>query len=103
MGSASTAWPSASMITMPFFIRRTSDRKGFLYHQTRASSLGGDSAGCGRPVRIHRVGGGSRLPPPPTERSVQISCTTLFGRGFTAPCLLFVRVLFPWSAVHLFA
>src|SRR5215469_4926438 len=33
----------------------------------------------------HRVGGGSRLPPPPTERSVQISCTTLFGRGFTAP------------------
>src|SRR3954471_10628849 len=34
--------------------------------------------------RDHRVGGGSRLPPPPTERSVQISCTTLFGRGFTA-------------------
>src|SRR3954453_15031595 len=33
---------------------------------------------------LHRVGGGSRLPPPPTERSVQISCTTLFGRGFTA-------------------
>jgi len=30
------------------------------------------------------VGGGSHLPPPPTERSVQISCTTLFGRGFTA-------------------
>src|SRR5215469_6636427 len=32
----------------------------------------------------HRVGGGSHLPPPPTERSVQISCTTLFGRRFTA-------------------
>src|SRR3954454_19384189 len=39
----------------------------------------------GRPsLSSHRVGGGSHLPPPPTERSVQISCTTLFGRGFTA-------------------
>src|SRR5215469_16986535 len=45
MGSASTAWPSASMITMPFFIRRTSDWKRFLYHQTGTSSLGG----AGRP------------------------------------------------------
>src|SRR3954452_8283800 len=41
------------------------------------------AVGTGVP-RSHRVGGGSHLPPPPTERSVQISCTTLFGRGFTA-------------------
>ena len=34
--------------------------------------------------RVNRVGGGSRPPPAPTERSVQISRTTLFGRGFTA-------------------
>src|SRR5712671_6320475 len=32
----------------------------------------------------HRVTGGGRPPPVPTERSVQISRTTLFRRGFTA-------------------
>src|SRR6516164_2598818 len=51
----------------------------------------------------HRVGGGSPPPPPPTERSMRISRTTLFGRWFTALWLLFARILFPWSAVHLFA
>ena len=33
---------------------------------------------------IHRVAGGSRPPPAPTERSVRIYRTTLFGRCFTA-------------------
>src|SRR6516164_5737406 len=33
---------------------------------------------------IHRVDGGSHPPPPPTDRSVRISRTTLFGRWFTA-------------------
>ena len=33
---------------------------------------------------IHRVGRGSHPPPPPTDRSVRISRTTLFGRWFTA-------------------
>ena len=32
----------------------------------------------------HRVGRGSHPPPPPTDRSVRISRTTLFGRWFTA-------------------
>src|ERR1700730_12385110 len=32
----------------------------------------------------HRVTGGGRPPPVPTERSVQISRTTLFRRWFTA-------------------
>ncbi len=32
----------------------------------------------------HRVAGGSHPPPAPTERSVRISRTTLFGEGFTA-------------------
>ncbi len=32
----------------------------------------------------HRVAGGSRPPPAPTERSVRISRTTLFGSCFTA-------------------
>ena len=32
----------------------------------------------------YRVAGGSRPPPAPTERSVRISRTTLFGEGFTA-------------------
>ena len=32
----------------------------------------------------HRVTGGGRPPPVPTERSVRISRTTLFGRCFTA-------------------
>jgi hypothetical protein len=67
----------------------------------------------------HRVVGGGHPPPTPTERSVQICCTTLFGRWFAvlrepaAPCrataalvaaisLLFVRVLFPWSVFHPF-
>ncbi len=33
----------------------------------------------------HRVAGGSHPPPAPTERSVRISRTTLFGETFTAP------------------
>ena len=33
---------------------------------------------------VHRVAGGSRPPPAPTERSVRISRTTLFGSCFTA-------------------
>jgi hypothetical protein len=32
----------------------------------------------------HRVAGGSRPPPAPTERSVRISRTTLFRSWFTA-------------------
>ena len=32
----------------------------------------------------HRVAGGGRPTPAPTERSVQIFRTTLFGRWFTA-------------------
>ncbi len=32
----------------------------------------------------YRVAGGSYPPPAPTERSVRISRTTLFGEGFTA-------------------
>ncbi len=32
----------------------------------------------------YRVAGGSHPPPAPTERSVRISRTTLFGEGFTA-------------------
>ena len=47
---------------------------------------------CSRPCRVgakdcssaHRVTGGGRPPPVPTERSVRISRTTLFGRCFTA-------------------
>src|SRR4051794_8054076 len=35
-------------------------------------------------ARLHRVTGGSRLPPVPTERGVRISRTTLFGCCFTA-------------------
>src|SRR6516225_3991908 len=35
-------------------------------------------------LHAHRVTGGGRPPPVPTERSVQISRTTLFGRCFTA-------------------
>ena len=35
-------------------------------------------------ARRHRVSGGGRPPPVPTERSVQISRTTLFRRWFTA-------------------
>jgi hypothetical protein len=53
----------------------------------------------------HRVTGGGRPPPVPTERSVRISRTTLFGRCFTALLffsLLFVQVSFPWSADLLF-
>src|ERR1700757_1989728 len=41
----------------------------------------------------HRVTGGGRPPPVPTERGVRISRTTLFGRCFTAfaaICLSFV-------------
>ena len=33
---------------------------------------------------IHRVAGGGRPPPAPTERGVRISRTTLFGSWFTA-------------------
>jgi hypothetical protein len=33
----------------------------------------------------HRVVGGGRPPPTPTERSVRFSRTTLFGRWFTEP------------------
>jgi hypothetical protein len=36
------------------------------------------------PFPSHRVVGGGRPPPTPIERSVQISCTTLFEEGFTA-------------------
>ncbi len=32
----------------------------------------------------YRVAGGGHPPPAPTERSVRISRTTLFGEGFTA-------------------
>ncbi len=32
----------------------------------------------------HRVAGGGYPPPAPSERSVPISGTTLFGEGFTA-------------------
>ena len=35
-------------------------------------------------ARDHRVAGGSRPPPAPTERSVRISRTTLFESCFTA-------------------
>src|SRR5215472_3656071 len=65
MGSASTAWPSASMITMPFFIRRTSDRKGLLYHQTGASSLGG--AGRSEVEMMARVAGCPFASPAPIQ------------------------------------
>ena len=34
--------------------------------------------------QVYRVAGGGRPPPAPTERSVQISRTTLFGSWFTA-------------------
>src|ERR1035437_429054 len=37
------------------------------------------------PVSTHRVTGGGRPPPVPTERGVRISRTTLFGDWFTAP------------------
>ncbi len=36
------------------------------------------------PFRFHRVIGGSRPPPIPTERGVRIYRTTLFGSWFTA-------------------
>ena len=35
------------------------------------------------PAYCHRVAGGGRPPPAPTERSVRISRTTLFGNWFT--------------------
>src|SRR3954454_15870568 len=62
--------PSSTGDTRPRGARRVEERRG--------------SKPLSQPRFPHRVGGGSRLPPPPTERSVQISCTTLFGRGFTA-------------------
>jgi len=37
------------------------------------------------PVSRHRVTGGDRSPPVPTERGVRISRTTLFDSRFTAP------------------
>jgi hypothetical protein len=62
----------------------------------------------------HRVTGGGRPPPVPTERGMRISRTTLFGRWFTATAsagapgmgdaalvsatLLFAQVSLPWSA-----
>src|SRR5215469_11373691 len=36
--------------------------------------------GRGSCFQTHRVGRGSHPPPPPPDRSVRISCTTLFGR-----------------------
>src|ERR1035437_61672 len=45
---------------------------------------------------IHRVTGGGRPPPVPTERGVRISPTTLFGSwftAFTAICSSFVSMV----------
>src|SRR6202022_1158849 len=45
---------------------------------------------------IHRVAGGGRPPPAPTERGVRISRTTLFGSwftAFTAICSSFVSMV----------
>src|SRR6516164_5828850 len=40
--------------------------------------------GVGKAFASHRVAGGGRPPPAPTERSVRIYRTTLFGSWFTA-------------------
>ena len=48
------------------------------------------------PFRFHRVAGGGRPPPAPTERGVRISRTTLFGSwftAFTAICSSFVSMV----------
>jgi len=50
----------------------------------------------GLPTLIHRVAGGGRPPPAPTERGVRISRTTLFGSwftAFTAICSSFVSMV----------
>ncbi len=49
----------------------------------------------------HRVAGGSHPPPAPTERSVRISRTTLFGESFTAKHMLGTAGLADSSVVAL--
>src|SRR5258708_31315068 len=69
----------------------------------RTNTLIRDSDGRGRDEEFssasHRVAGGGRPPPVPTDRGVRISRTTLFGSwltAFTAIC----SSSFPWSADH---
>src|SRR6266481_9628977 len=51
---------------------------------------------------IHRVTGGGRPPPVPTERGVRISRTNALRQLLHSTSLLFVQVSFPWSADLLF-
>ena len=46
----------------------------------------------------HRVVGGGCPPPTPTERSVRISRTTLFGESFTAQRMPLAAGIFPNEA-----
>src|SRR6266404_9986058 len=50
----------------------------------------------------HRVTGGGRPPPVPTERGVRISRTNALRQLLHSTSLLFVQVSFPWSADLLF-
>ena len=53
------------------------------FNDAHVATLGHASRGPCR-VAAHRVTGGGRPPPVPTERGMRLSRTTLFGTWFTA-------------------
>ena len=68
-----------------WFCERYSDWRKRITPTMRQTHVAGEKRDRGTPRgATHRVTGGGRPPPVPTERSVRISRTTLFGRCFTA-------------------
>src|SRR6266850_723660 len=86
--TAPVSRPSAGTTAGP--LGRVEDGRGSLGH---SASLRFPS---------HRVTGGGRPPPAPTERGVRISRTNALRQLLHSTSLLFVQVSFPWSADLLF-
>src|ERR1700756_2260372 len=79
----SMSW-NGSLSLNSFPAGRMPTAEGVGHKQTHAPQQKSVAVGTHVSSRAHRVAGGSCPPPAPTERSVRIYRTTLFGRCSTA-------------------